>query len=540
MQSLKSQAKEINHVHAIRLDVSRYYDRIRRHVVRDSIQPFIEQALESVAGNAPAFAELMKIQASMDQAADKSAIIVEQLCDMIFGYPYLSPENGRVKKSDTLRGIPQGPVISAWLGSIALFPVDLAALELMNKYNVDGETHLGYARYVDDIIILASSSTLLEELREVVDLKTRTLDLALVAKADAIPPMSADEFSEYINQGRALEASGPTWEPPLAGDGEAGWEFWSGTPPSDRQSALQLLSNWEIYKSPTETILQTVKTAFLAMDLRSSELAKGARLIWYVVASDLTLTDIDPSHAADKAWELYDHYWKGSTEGCGWRLDPDSFGWEAPSLFALEGLEKLIDHKNSLQSGLSAAENTLRHKRISYLARTVLGENFRARALDGASKLSYQIEKRLDLIEWKASKSCGIPARRTKSYAERSMYIRSWQPFEWFHAAVEDLMRIDHPIDSDPLSTYLAQYKSIAKNIGATHTVSYEFFRTLLPSSGNEEDIDFFFTTGDKYSGLAIQILVTLVPRERIISILSNRVCLLSPLDTGNKLLGMV
>lgn len=539
MQSLKSQAKEINHVHAIRLDVSRYYDRIRRHVVRDSIQPFIEQALESVAGNAPAFADLMKIQAAMDQAADKSAIIVEQLCDMIFGYPYLSPENGRVKKSDTLRGIPQGPVISAWLGSIALFPVDLAALELMNKYNVDGETHLGYARYVDDIIILASSSTLLEELREVVDLKTRTLDLALIAKADAIPPMSADEFSEYINQGRALEASGPTWEPPLAGDGEAGWEFWSGTPPSDRQSALQLLSNWEIYKSPTETILQTVKTAFLAMDLRSSELAKGARLIWYVVASDLTLTDIDPSHAADKAWELYDHYWKGSTEGCGWRLDPDSFGWEAPSLFALEGLEKLIDHKNSLQSGLSAAENTLRHKRISYLARTVLGENFRARALDGASKLSYQIEKRLDLIEWKASKSCGIPARRTKSYAERSMYIRSWQPFEWFHAAVEDLMRIDHPIDSDPLSTYLAQYKSIAKNIGATHTVSYEFFRTLLPSSGNEEDIDFFFTTGDKYSGLAIQILVTLVPRERIISILSNRVCLLSPLDTGNKLLVM-
>ncbi|MDA3136231.1 hypothetical protein HG619_10105 [Pseudomonas syringae] len=97
----------------------------------------------------------------------------------------------------------------------------------MNKYNVDGETHLGYARYVDDIVLLASSSTLLEELRELVDLKTRNLDLALIAKADAIPPMSAEEFSEYVNQGRALEASGPAWEPPLAGDGEAGWEFWS-------------------------------------------------------------------------------------------------------------------------------------------------------------------------------------------------------------------------------------------------------------------------------------------------------------------------
>lgn len=539
MQSLKNQAKAINHVHAIRLDVTRYYDRIRRHVVRDSIQPFIYQALESVADNAPAFAELMKIQAVADQAADKSAVIVEQLCDMIFGYPYLSPDNGRVKKSDPLRGIPQGPVISAWLGSVALFPVDLAALELMNKYNVNGETHLGYARYVDDIILLASSSTLLEELREVVDLKTRTLDLTLVAKADAIPPMSAEEFSEYANQGRALEASGPAWEPPLAGDGEAGWEFWSGTPPSDRQSALQLLSNWEIYKSPTETILQTVKTSFLAMDLRASELAKGARLIWYVVASDLTLTDIEPSYAADEAWELYDRYWKESTEDCGWRLDPDSYGWEAPSLFALEGLEKLIDHKNSLQSGLTAAENALRHQRISYLAKTVLGEKFRDRALEGASKLNHQIEKRLDLLEWKASKSCGVPAHRTKSYAERSMYVRAWQPFDWFHAAVEDLMLTDQSAGSDPLSQYATQYKSIAKNIGASQAASYEFFGYLLPSDGSKEDLDFFSKTENKYSGLAIQILVALVPRENIIDILSNRVCLLTPLEAGNKLLVM-
>lgn len=539
MQSLKNQAKEISYVHVIRLDVSRYYDRIRRHVVRDSIQPFIQQALETVADNAPAFAELMKIQAAADQAADKSAIIVEQLCDMLFGYPYLNPENGRTNKSDPLRGIPQGPVTSAWLGSVALFPVDLAALEMMNKYNVDGETHLGYARYVDDIVLLASSSVLLEELREIVDQKTRSLDLALVAKADAIPPMSADEFADYANQGRALEASGPAWEPPLAGDGEAGWEFWSGTPPSDRQSALQLLSNWEIYKSPVEIILQTVKTSFLAMDLRSSELAKGARLIWYVVASDLLLADINPSDAADLAWELYDRYWKECTEDCGWQLNPDSFGWEAPNLFALEGLEKLIDHKNSLQSGLTASENSLRHKRISFLAKTVLGERFKLHALESGSKLKHQIDKRLDLLEWKASKSCGVPVRRTKSYAERSMYIRSWQPFNWFHAAVEDFMLADQASGSDPLSSYVTQYQSIAKSIRPNHADSYNFFRYLLPSDGNDSDLEFFSKTENRYSGLAIQILVALVPRESIIQILSNRACLLCPLEAGSKLLVM-
>lgn len=539
MQSLKSQAKEIGQVHAIRLDVSRYYDRIRRHVVRDSIQPFIHQALESVAGNAPAFAELMKMQSVEEQAADKSAIIVEQLCDMIFGYPYLSPDNGRVKKEDPLRGIPQGPVVSAWLGSVALFPVDLVALEIMDKYNVDGEVHLGYARYVDDIVLLASSPTLLEELRQVVDLKTRSLDLALIAKADAIPPMSSDEFSEYVNQGRALEASGPAWEPPLAGDGEAGWEFWSGTPSSDRQSALQLLSNWEIYKSPKETILQTVRTSFLAMDLRASELAKGARLIWYVVASDLDLSGMEPRFAADDAWKLYCRYWNESTEGCGWRLDADRFGWEAPILFALEGLEKLIDHKNSIQSGLNAAENTLRNKRISYLAKTVLEEKFRGQALEDGSKLCHQIEKRLDLLIWKASKACGMPVPRTSAYAEKSKYVRSWRPFDWLHAAVEDLMQTDPADSSDPLSRYVTQFKSIEKNISAAQIASYDFFRYLLPSSGNDDDLDFFSKTGNRYSGLAIQVLLSLVPRESIIGLLSNRVCLLSPLELGIKLLIM-
>ena len=539
MQSLNKQAKEIKYVYAIRLDVSRYYDRIRRHVVRDSIQPHIEKALESVAGNAPAFAELLKAQAGMGQAADKAASVVEQLCDMVFGYPYLRPDNGRITRSDPLRGIPQGPVISAWLGSVALFPVDLAALELMKKYNVDEETHLGYARYVDDIILLASSAELLEELREVVDLKTRALDLALVAKADAIPPMTAEEFSDYANQGRALEASGPAWEPPLAGDGETGWEFWSGAPPSDRQSALHLLSNWEIYRSSTDVVLQTVMTSFLAMDLRSSELAKGARLLWYAVASKLSVADSESDSIADKAWKLYEKYWKECTEDAGWSLDSDSFGWEAPSLFALEGLEKLIDHKNSLQLGLSASENALRQKRISYLAKVVLEEGFRQNVLTSDSKLKYQLEKRLDLLEWKAAKSCGVPVRRTKTYAERSMYVRSWLPFDWFHAAVEQLMLANLCSESDPLSSYVTQYKALARSVGEDNNESYKFFRYFLPSDGNPDDLDFFAKPGTKYFGLALQVLVALIPRESIISLLSKRVCLLSSLGAGGKLLIM-
>lgn len=539
MKSINDQAKEIKYVHTIRLDVSRYYDRIRRHVVRDSIQPHIEQALESVAYNTPAFAELLKIQANMSKAADKAASIVEQMCDMIFEYSYRRPDNGKIEASDPLRGIPQGPVISAWIGSVALFPIDLAALELMQKYNVDGETHLGYARYVDDIVLLASSAAMLDELRELVDRKTRALDLALVAKADAIPPMTAEEFAEYANQGRALEASGPAWEPPLAGDGEAGWEFWSGTPPSDRQSALQLLSNWEIYRSSQDIILQTVKTSFLAMDLRSSELAKGARLLWYVVASNLSENTYDSELAADQVWGFYNKCWNDCTEGAGWSLTPEIFGWESPNLFALEGLEKLIDHRNSLQIGLSSAENALRQNRISFLAKVVLEKDFRLRALGSDSTLKHQIEKRLDLLEWKAAKSCGLPVRRNKLYAERSMSVRSWQPFDWFHAAVEELTFAKHNDESDPLSAYVVQYKSLARNVGADYVKSYDFYRYLLPSDGMAEDLEFFTKTESRYLSLAVQVLVTLAPRECLVGLLSRRVCLLNSSGIEGKVLVM-
>ena len=38
MKSVSRQVSEIGYVYAVRLDVKRYYDRLRRYVVRDSLQ----------------------------------------------------------------------------------------------------------------------------------------------------------------------------------------------------------------------------------------------------------------------------------------------------------------------------------------------------------------------------------------------------------------------------------------------------------------------------------------------------------------------
>jgi len=526
MQSLKSQSKAIGHVHAIRLDVSRYYDRIRRSVMRDALQGKIQSAFESIPGDAPGFASPI-INAHDDSPATRAATIVDQLGDLMFGYPYYSPETGLMKNAEPARGIPQGPVISAWIGTITLFSVDQVAADLMEKYNTDGVVRLGYARYVDDIVLLAENALLLEELRDAVDARTRLLDLTLVAKADSIPPMTADEFSSYINEGRMLDASGPTWLPPIVGDGEAGWEFWSATPSSDRQSALQLLSNLELYKSSAQTIVNTVRTAFLATDLRASELAKGARLLWYATAISLPADEQLPVSAARAAWERFKEYWSICTDGAGWQLNPTMNGWEEISLFALEGLEKLIDHTATRLRGLSIEEDNVRQQRIVRLSAIANTPDFKNCIFTGNVKLVRQTNRRFELLQWKAAKATGQPHSDRQYIAERSQPVQEWHAFEWFHAAIERLASAEVYGAVDPLMVFTAPYDR--ENLRAINIEldSFKLFGYLLPrrkstrSDEVSEHADFEYEA--RLISCALQTLAAVVPKDIVLTLLTNR-----------------
>jgi DNA primase catalytic core len=525
MQSLKQQARKIGHVHAIRLDVSRYYDRIRRSVVRDALQGKIQAAFESIPGDATGIAR-PDISAGSESPASRAGTIVDQLSDLMFGYAYQSPETGQVRTADPGRGIPQGPVISAWVGTITLFSVDQVAAELMARHNSDGAIRIGYARYVDDIVLLAESASLLEELREAIDAKTRTLDLTLVAKADAIPPMTSDEFSTYINEGRMLDGSGPTWSPPIVGDGEAGWEFWSATPSSDRQSALQLLSNLELYKSPAQIILNTVRTAFLAMDLRASELSKGARLLWYATAIDLLSKEPVENATAKLAWGKFKAYWKACTDGAGWQLNPAQNGWEAVTLFALEGLEKLIDHTGSRLRGLSLEEDHARQQRILTLARIATTQEFKDQVFSEKPSLVHQTNRRFELLQWKASKATGQHQIDRQYLAERSRPVQEWHAFDWFHSAIERLSWVQAEDRVDPLNVFETPYAR-QKGITGSDAISFKLFGYFLPDAqspqgdavktGNDNHLD------ARLISCALQTLAAVVPKDMIFTLLSAR-----------------
>lgn len=273
MQSLKKQAGEIGVVHSLRLDVKRYYDNLQRFVVRDSLLLNLAEGLDKCSNFSDPFAPLLRNRP--DETSDSvAAQVVDAICDLLFGYCYENPEDGsRIEANDEI-GIPQGPVLSAWIGNIALFPLDQQARKLMGKCNTEGR-RIGYARYVDDLVLLADSADLLTEMRRVIEGSARALGLSLVAKADDIPVLPANEFYKQLNEGRAFAASGPAWEPPMIGDGEQGWGLWAETTDTDRQSALQIFRNSGLFRDSGDGIAQAVSTAFKAKDLRPSELAKG-------------------------------------------------------------------------------------------------------------------------------------------------------------------------------------------------------------------------------------------------------------------------
>lgn len=517
MHSLKEQAEEIGYVYSIRLDVKRYYDRLRRYVIRDQLLPKVRASLESAASSSAGFAELV-LDKSFETAEDKSAKILDLIDEHLFGVDFADPDTGEPKETDSFVGIPQGPVLSAWIGTVALFPADEEAFQFMERLNID-HRRVGYARYVDDIVLLADDPATLRDMRDAIDHRVRELELTLLAKADEIPAMSSEEFSEYLNEGRVLVQSGPTWDPPLVGDGESGWGFWSAHTQTNRQSALHLLHNVDLYKASETVLLQTVKTAFQAPDLRTSELSKAARLIWYVVA--MKLSESASPHCPETTWEVYLEAWNSCLNHAGWQLS-SKFPWESPIAFALEGLEHLID-KNALDvKELSATENAMRRKRIIWLAEVAAMAGFEQYAIQFGTGLDYQIKSRMQLVQWKAARLSGTDtSMQTRLIAERAQPIKRWRPFEWLHQAVALLGDDKEGRDHDPLTSLIGPARDQLQQ-GNMVELSGQIFRALLPQ--NDETLS---AVGPNVGPIAIRIalttLISIVPRKHLPNCLTRR-----------------
>ncbi|MFW7270067.1 CHC2 zinc finger domain-containing protein [Gluconacetobacter sp. Hr-1-5] len=311
---LDERIKQFRHdeIQILRLDITGFYDHIRYDAFENALAKPLERALHSLAaadGDIGSFAPLLAPYARHD-AADRAEIFTRFLMSHSFGQKYFHPITGEVTASDTRRGIPQGPDLSAYLANISLFDLDeMMEAEISRLDTIDAAEAAGgearrcaaaYARYVDDVVIICRDIGTASQLRRKVESFIALKGLTLNRKNVIPPPMTRAEARAWITDNRAgFGFSGPLADlpnteamDPLADAGEI-----------DRRTALGLIFDPELDNPQNaSTCLAKIGVALGAEDIRFNDRASAYRRLW-CLAADM-LDDIKGTTLASAFFDL--------------------------------------------------------------------------------------------------------------------------------------------------------------------------------------------------------------------------------------------
>lgn len=251
---------------------------------------------------------------------------------------------------------------------------------------------VGYARYVDDIVLFADSEDLLRQMREMLQAKASERSIDLIHKGDRVRAGSPQQVMRQLNDGRGLAPSVPAWDTPLVGDGETDYSLGGELPEVDRQSALQMLRRVALIREPSKIVLH-VKAALGAPDLRASDLGLCARWLWWQVATTVN-SNQTPESVWKRFWALWnevcaEHEWTSAFEQHG-------YNW----LFAVEGLDKLLDNHPWQENGKFLGERDADRKSRQALADQVCKKEF-IEQVKPATNIDH-VQRRAQLVMRKA------------------------------------------------------------------------------------------------------------------------------------------
>lgn len=508
MACLAQQCRAIGpRVHVLRLDAKRYYDSIQRYVVREELLKPLTEALRD--HNPEGFGSMFGLQGA-DDWQSLEGTLESLLTGLIFGHEYSDPEvAGRPQRSDEVMGIPQGPVLSAYIGTIALFPVDDAARQFIRRtaeVGADGNwrPRVGYARYVDDVVLFAESDALLKELRELLQAKASERSISLIHKGERVRSGSPEQVMRQLNEGRGLAASAPAWEP-IVGDGEADWSLGDDMPTVDRQCALQMLRHPALMDRP-EDIAKQVEAAMSAPDLRVGDLGLCARWLWWQVAA------MDKPADGQAAWH---DFWKLWNEVCGkhgWARAFEQRGYNL--LYAVEGLDKLLDPNPWQANGQRLIERDENRTKRAALARLVCQSGFFA--LVSPAENREHVLRRAHLVVRKAWRLVGGRAAPMAKSPQGNLEVTA---IEWLCLASQELMN-----DSDTAPLAALQDRLVVRR--SELNLAQGVVDQLRAQIGD--------TSADVNVGLAVDFVVSSAPHNQTFSVLTRFPRLLSSLG-GNQ-----
>ena len=232
---------EGENIYRVKLDIRGYYDNIRKYSVRDVL---IGPLTEAFGYSQTAFRRLKREDDGDENRQKQAEKIIDILLDRLFGWTHLDPQTGeRRQVADLLLGIPQGPALSAYAANVLLFPLDRQVSQYVERINSSceaGQIRVRYARYVDDMVILASDPAVLAGIEEMIHTYLRSIELELSPKTDHADAVDKEEARWWLldeRGGLGVSAAQLTPEDTLN-------ELWgSGYEPYvvDRHDALNIL-----------------------------------------------------------------------------------------------------------------------------------------------------------------------------------------------------------------------------------------------------------------------------------------------------------
>lgn len=266
--------KTLDEVCCIRLDIHRYYDSISYANIFRLLEKIFEGNLLSQR-LPPALTQIIK--AGNDNSL---ANLTKWVCNRCFHYPFYDTGSGNINNTDSSIGIPQGPNLSAWLANVLLFDLDAAAIrqcdELNQKYrqshpNSPNASVACFARYVDDMIIVAPTRSDAESIQAVILKELQRLGLYLSDKIENEEIRSFAEMRQMLRRNRGVLAepygSGVT---ELTAYNESTFAFGLMIGNIDRKNMLSYIHSLECM----ETVLTTDRATFtnrLVEIIRSTE-----------------------------------------------------------------------------------------------------------------------------------------------------------------------------------------------------------------------------------------------------------------------------
>lgn len=306
----------------------------------------LRELSDSPHGTALACAEYL--EPTITDPAERARTFVDWLCDQSFGFSYEPP--GSVPGDEDARGVPQGPDLSAYLANISLFGLDKALSEKVAQIDAQTAVDHGqhgtvsrlrgavYARYVDDMIIVARSPRELSVLRTAIEHQLSRIGMELNPKSEPLPAMDEAEVREWLTarRGAGANVSGLSKGPPaniplallepLAEAGEA-----------DRSDSLRILHDprLEDPDTPNEDIEIAIDLILAAPDLRHADRVAAAKQIWRCV--------IDSNSQAPTVAARFVDLWQESNSRHQRERESTKSRWIIADLFVwLDSIERFL------------------------------------------------------------------------------------------------------------------------------------------------------------------------------------------------------